>query len=128
MALKGDLKLEIDEQGIEVRITITPDENGADISTESLMAILAEKKVKSGIDTGAIDRAFRGLARKKTDPVTFVAAAGVPPSHRRRRASSSSRSRCPRGWPQSRARSSPRRKRPGDSACGKRGSAARRRC
>jgi uncharacterized protein (DUF342 family) len=79
MAVKGDLKLEIDEQGIEVRITITPDENGADITTESIMAILAEKKVKSGIDPGAIDRAFRGFARKKTDPVTFVAAAGVPP-------------------------------------------------
>jgi uncharacterized protein (DUF342 family) len=79
MALKGDLKLEIDEQGIEVRITITPDENGADITTEGIMALLAEKKVRSGIDTGAIDRAFRGLARKKTDPVTYVAAAGVPP-------------------------------------------------
>jgi hypothetical protein len=79
MALKGVLSLEIDEQGIEVRITITPDENGADLTPESLLAILAEKKVKSGIDTGAIDRAFRGLARKKTDPVTFVAAAGVPP-------------------------------------------------
>jgi hypothetical protein len=79
MALKGDLKLEIDEQGIEVRITVTPDENGADITIESIMAILSEKKVKSGIDAGAIDRAFRGFARKKTEPVTFVAAAGVPP-------------------------------------------------
>ncbi|MGO9310473.1 MAG: FapA family protein [Spirochaetia bacterium] len=79
MALKGDLKLEIDELGIEVRITITPDENGADISPESLMAVLTEKKVRSGIDSGAIEYAFRTLARKKTEPVTFVAAAGVPP-------------------------------------------------
>jgi uncharacterized protein (DUF342 family) len=79
MALKGDLKLEIDEQGIEVRITITPDENGADITPESILAILTEKKVRAGIDTDAIDKAFRALARKRTDPVTFVAAAGVPP-------------------------------------------------
>ena len=79
MALKGDLKLEIDEHGIEVRITITPDENGADLTTESIMAMLTEKKVRSGIDTAAIDRAFRGLARKKTDPVTFIAAAGIAP-------------------------------------------------
>jgi hypothetical protein len=79
MAMKGDLKLDIDEQGIEVRITITPDETGADITTESIMALLNEKKVRSGIDAGEIDRAFRALARKKTDPVTFVAAAGVAP-------------------------------------------------
>ena len=85
MALKGDLKLEIDEQGIEVRITVTPDENGADITIESIMAILSEKKVKSGIDAGAIDRAFRGFARKKTEPVTFVAAAGVPAPYPRER-------------------------------------------
>src|SRR5271157_5163197 len=79
MALKGDLKLEIDEQGIEVRITITPDENGADITPPGILALLSEKKVKSGIDSGAIDRAFRALARRKTEPVTFIAAAGVPP-------------------------------------------------
>ncbi|MGA2640203.1 MAG: flagellar assembly protein A [Spirochaetia bacterium] len=79
MALKGDLKLEIDEQGIEVRITIIPDENGADITPESILAVLNEKRVRSGIDTGAIDRAFRGLARNKTDPVSFVAAAGIAP-------------------------------------------------
>jgi len=79
MAMKGDLKLEIDEQGIEVRITITPDENGADITVESVIAILTEKKVRAGIDAGAIDRAFRSLARSKTEPVTFVAAAGIAP-------------------------------------------------
>jgi uncharacterized protein len=79
MTVKGDLKLEIDEQGIEVRITILPDENGAEISPESLHAILAEKKVRSGIDSEAIDRAFRTLARKKADPVSFIVAAGTPP-------------------------------------------------
>ncbi len=79
MAVKGNLNLEIDELGIEVRVTITPDVNGADITTESLTALLGEKKVRSGFDSAAIDRAFRALAKGKTEPVTFVAAAGVPP-------------------------------------------------
>ena len=79
MAIKGDLKLEIDEQGIEVRITITPNESGGDVTPESLAAMLNEKKVRSGIDNGAIDKAFRTLARKKTEPLTFVAAAGSAP-------------------------------------------------
>ena len=79
MTVKGDLNLEIDEQGIEVRITIVPDENGDEISPESLQALLAEKRVRSGIDSDAIDKAFRTLLRKKIDPVSFVAAAGTPP-------------------------------------------------
>jgi hypothetical protein len=79
MTVKGDLKLEIDEQGIEVRITITPDENGADITPESVQAMLAEKKVRSGIDPEAMDKAFRTLLRKKTEPVSFIAASGVAP-------------------------------------------------
>ena len=41
--------------------------------------MLVEKKVRAGIDSEAIDKAFRTLARKKTEPVTFVAAAGTPP-------------------------------------------------
>jgi len=79
MTIKGDLNLEIDEQGIEVRITIVPDENGDEISPESLQALLAEKRVRSGIDSEAIDKAFRTLLRKKIDPVSFIAAAGTPP-------------------------------------------------
>jgi uncharacterized protein (DUF342 family) len=78
--VKGNLNLEIDEQGLEVRVTITPDVNGADITTESIAAVLREKKVRSGIDSAAIDRAFRALAKGKTEPVTFVAAAGIPPT------------------------------------------------
>ena len=79
MAIKGDLKLEIDEQGIEVRITITPDEAGGEITLESIGAMLSEKKVRAGIDAESIDKAFRTLARKKTEPLTFVAAAGTAP-------------------------------------------------
>ena len=79
MTVKGDLNLEIDEQGIEVRITIVPDENGDELSPESIHALLAEKKVRSGIDAEAIDKAFRTLLRKKVDPVSFIAAAGTSP-------------------------------------------------
>jgi len=79
MTVKGNPNLEIDEQGIEVRITILPDENGTEISLESILAMLAEKKVRAGIDSAAIDKALRTLARKKADPITFIAAAGTPP-------------------------------------------------
>ena len=79
MVVKGDLKLEIDEQGLEVRVTIVPDDSGADISLDSLLAMLAEKRVREGIDAEAIEKGLRGLARKKGEPVSFVAAAGVMP-------------------------------------------------
>jgi len=79
MSVKGELNLEIDELGLEVRVTITPGEKGGEITTDSLKVALAEKKVRAGIDSEAIDRAFRTLLRKKTEPVTFVAAAGTPP-------------------------------------------------
>ena len=79
MAVKGNLNLEIDEQGVEVRITITPDENGADITVDGIRALLEEKKVRQGIDSEAIDRAIRTLARNRIDPVSFLSASGTPP-------------------------------------------------
>jgi uncharacterized protein (DUF342 family) len=79
MTPKGELKLEIDENGIEVRVTILPQEKGEDLSVEGLLALLEKKRVREGIDTEAIEKAFRTLARKKGDPVSFVAAAGVRP-------------------------------------------------
>jgi uncharacterized protein len=80
MPIKGNLELEIDDQGVEVRITITPDPVGADITPESLQTMLAEKKVRAGISADAIDKALRALARaKNADPLSFVAASGVRP-------------------------------------------------
>lgn len=79
MSVKGDLKLEFDEQAIEVRVTIVPNENGSEVSTDSLLSILDEKRVREGIDTEAIDKALRSLSRKKGEPVSFVAATGVMP-------------------------------------------------
>jgi hypothetical protein len=79
MNVKGDLKLEFDEQGIEARVTIVPLENGKEVSTDSILAILGEKKVREGIDTDSIEKALRSLSRKKGEPVSFVAATGVMP-------------------------------------------------
>ena len=79
MVVKGDLKLEIDDQGLEVRVTLVPGDTGADLSLESVLGALAEKKVREGIDTEAIDKALRTIARKKGEAVTFVAAAGQQP-------------------------------------------------
>ena len=80
MSVRGDLRLEIDEQAIEARVTITPDENGAEITPESLVALLREKGMREGQDNEAIEKAFRTLQRKRGRPVSFVAAAGTPPT------------------------------------------------
>jgi hypothetical protein len=79
MNVKGDLKLEFDEQGLEARVTIVPSETGAAVSVDSLLALLDEKKVREGIDTEAIEKGLRSAARRKGEPVSFVAAAGVMP-------------------------------------------------
>jgi hypothetical protein len=79
MVVKGDLKLEIDDKGLEVRVTLLPRDGGSDLSLESVLGLLAEKKVREGIDTEAIDRALRTVARKKSEAVSFVAAAGQLP-------------------------------------------------
>ncbi|HUJ76980.1 MAG TPA: flagellar assembly protein A, partial [bacterium] len=79
MAVKGNLNLEIDEQGVEVRISLTPDENGGDLTVEGIRTLLAEKNIRQGVDLDAIDRAMRSLARGRSEPVTFVAANGVRP-------------------------------------------------
>ncbi|HTP58724.1 MAG TPA: flagellar assembly protein A, partial [Spirochaetia bacterium] len=79
MNVKGDLKIEFDEQAIEARVTILPSETGKDISVDSILSALGEKKVRDGIDTDAVDKALRSLARHKGEPVSFVAATGVMP-------------------------------------------------
>lgn len=79
MNVKGDLKLEFDEQGIEARVTIVPGESGAEVSVDSLLSLLDEKKVREGIDTEAIEKGLRAAARRKGEPVSFVAATGVMP-------------------------------------------------
>ena len=79
MNVKGDLKLQIDDKGLEARVTIVPNDTGSELSVDSVLAILGEKRVREGIDTDAIDKAMRFLARRKGDPVSFVAAAGVMP-------------------------------------------------
>jgi len=79
MAVKGNLKLEIDEPGVEVRITLTPDENGTDLTMEGIRTLLGEKNIRQGVDLDAIDRAMRSLARGRKEPVSFLAAAGVRP-------------------------------------------------
>jgi uncharacterized protein (DUF342 family) len=76
--IKGNLKLEIDELGLEARVTIVPDPDGAEVSPETVSKLLAERGIREGIVNEEIERAFRILARKR-DPLTFSAAAGSPP-------------------------------------------------
>lgn len=79
MKIKGNLGLELDEQGLQARITVTPDGNGAELSPEGILALLKEKGVKEGINADAVDKAFRTLAKKRTEPLSFVAAQGAMP-------------------------------------------------
>ena len=44
MNVKGDLKLEFDEQGIEARVTIVPGESGAEVSVDSLLLSLTRRR------------------------------------------------------------------------------------
>jgi uncharacterized protein len=77
-AMKASVTLEIDELGLEARVTVSPNAEGAEVSPDSVKALLAEKGIKEGIDTEAIERAFRTLSRKR-EPVSFAAARGRPP-------------------------------------------------
>jgi hypothetical protein len=79
MNVKGELKLEFDEQGVEARVTIVPGPTGTELSVDSVLAILEEKRVREGIDTEAIEKGLHAAARHKGEPVSFIAAAGVIP-------------------------------------------------
>jgi len=79
MSIRGDFSLEIDELAIEARVTITPDENGVELTPESVVAFLREKGVREGLDLEAIEKGFRTFARKRGERVSFVAAAGTRP-------------------------------------------------
>jgi hypothetical protein len=74
----GNLKLEIDVLGLEARITIVPDNDGAEISPERVKSLLADRGVKEGVDQEEIVRAFWTLARKRA-AVAFIAARGAVP-------------------------------------------------
>ena len=80
VSVRGDLALEIDELAIEARVTIVPDASGSEITAESIVALLREKGAREGIDTEAIEKGLRAALRKKGEPVSFVAAAGIPPT------------------------------------------------
>ncbi len=75
--IKGNLKLEIDEMGLEARVSIAPDPGGADITPDLVRALLREKGVTQGIEAGEIDRMFRMLERKG-EAMSFAAARGIP--------------------------------------------------
>ena len=95
MSVRGELALEIDELAIEARVTIVPDANGPEITAESIVALLREKGAREGIDTEAIEKGLRAALRKKGETVSFVAAAGTPPTPRPARRGRVRAARCP---------------------------------
>jgi uncharacterized protein (DUF342 family) len=76
--VRGNIRLDIDELGVEARVTITPDAGGAELSPEVIARILSERGIREGIDAPQIEKAFRTIA-KKHEALTFTVAQGVPP-------------------------------------------------
>lgn len=77
MSVKAEVKLDIEELGLEARVTLTPSAKGHEVSPEAVLSLLRQKGVKEGVALEAIEKACRSLAPGK--PLTFVAARGVPP-------------------------------------------------
>jgi len=77
--MKADVKLEIDEQGLAARVTLTPSAQGRELTAEAIVALLKEKGVKEGIVTELVEKAVRAFQRKPGEPLAFTAAQGLPP-------------------------------------------------
>jgi len=79
MSVKAQLSLEIDQQGLEAKVTITPSAQARLVDPDSVLDLLKEKGVKEGVLREEIERAFRAVLRKPGEPLAFVAARGSPP-------------------------------------------------
>jgi uncharacterized protein (DUF342 family) len=77
--MKAAISLEIDELGLEARVTLSPSERAPEVSREAVMAQLHGKGVRQGIIVEELDRALRLLSRKPGEPVRFIAARGEAP-------------------------------------------------
>ena len=77
--MKADVKLQIDQLGLEAVVTLTPSAGGVEVTGESVVALLRARGVKEGFLPEATEKAIRALQRKPAEPVRFVAARGVPP-------------------------------------------------
>lgn len=79
MSIRAQLKLEIDESGLEARVTVTPAAQASLIDEASILDLLRSKFVNEGILKPEIEKALRTLERKRGETLSFVAARGIPP-------------------------------------------------
>lgn len=77
-AVKGNLSLEVDEQGLEALIRFQPDAEGGDWGPSKVRALLAEKGIVHGVRQDDIDRVFQ-QAGKSRGAAEGAVAQGVPP-------------------------------------------------
>jgi uncharacterized protein (DUF342 family) len=77
--MKAEVALSIDALGLEAVVTLKGSAGGAEITVESVAALLRAKGVKEGFVPEAAEKAIRALQHKPEEPVRFVAARGVPP-------------------------------------------------
>ena len=76
--IKGNLKIEVDELGLEAKITFTRDEGGAEWNQQKILALLERKEIISGVDRYEIET-FAGIVAKRDEPYTFIVARGIAP-------------------------------------------------
>ena len=77
--MRADIRLAIDELGLEAVVTLTYSAGGAELSAEAVVALLRGRGVKEGLLPEAVEKAVRTLQRNPAEPVRFVAARGLPP-------------------------------------------------
>jgi uncharacterized protein (DUF342 family) len=79
MSVRAQLNLEIDQQGLEAKVTIAPFAQARPVDPDAVLDLLKGKGVKEGVLREEIERAFRTSLRKPGESVSFVAARGTPP-------------------------------------------------
>ncbi len=82
---KGNLKLEIDEAGLEARLYLAPDSEGAEWTKDKILTLLNNKKITEGVDLKGLNDFFsqgENLFPKETgarEPLTLIIARGTAP-------------------------------------------------
>ena len=62
--MKADVRLEIDQLGLEAVVTLTPSAGGAELTGEAIVALLRAKGVKEGLLPEATEKAVRALLQQ----------------------------------------------------------------
>lgn len=77
--ITGNLRLEVDELGLEVRLTFIQDPDGPEWQKEKILNLLEQKGIEQGIDQAALDNFPSEIEKHKGKPYSFTVARGIAP-------------------------------------------------